>query len=73
MRTKHFNAIALALQYSKPYPPDGTRESHHPDDDVAWAVQEQWESDVEQIAIALATTNPHFDKARFLKASGLEA
>lgn len=73
MRTKHFNAIAAALLYAKPLHPAGTLESHHPWDEGDWRQYEQWKVDAEQIAIALATTNPHFDKARFLKASGLEA
>lgn len=61
MRRKHFEAIAAAFKLTRPEP-------------LTWSGRSTvWRTTLEQVTLALATTNPHFDKARFLKASGLEA
>jgi len=59
MRRKHFEAIAQAFAYTKPIKPSGP-------------VYSQWSHDVEQIALALATTNPRFDKERFFRTAGAQ-
>jgi hypothetical protein len=61
MRTKHFASIAAAFNLTRPEPLNDNARST------------VWRTTLEQVTLALATTNPHFDKARFLKAAGVEA
>ncbi len=55
MRKKHFEAIAAALEFTRPSGGDAL---------------EQWRSCVEAVTLAVATSNPAFDRERFLKACG---
>ncbi len=58
MTKKHFEALAAALSERRPVPLAHDRD--------------QWEVDVLGVADVCAQFNPHFDRARFLKACGVE-
>lgn len=66
MTRKDFEGIARVLEYTKP---DDLIEPVNPLDDPMMDV---WENVVNRMAAYLATTNPAFDRARFLKACGVE-
>lgn len=57
MTRKDYQLIANAFCDSKP---------------VTETALTQWKNDVTILARALATTNPRFDRERFLKACGIE-
>jgi len=57
MTRKHFEALAAALQTTKPSM------------GVCW---NQWRADVDHLTDVCARFNPNFDRARFLKACGVE-
>jgi len=59
MTRKHFEALAAALKDRKPM---GT---------IPYTT-DQWELDCEGMASVCARFNPNFDRARFLKACGVE-
>lgn len=63
MTRKDYKLLAAAFAATKPAPctfgPDHTRAS-----------VEQWQKDVNEIAIALQSDNPNFDRVRFIKACG---
>ena len=57
---KHFEQLAENLRQQYPGDP--------PDSQAA----DQWERDVKAVADVLEDTNERFDRARFLKAAGVE-
>lgn len=59
MTKKHFELIADALRNTRP-DEDELKQVN------AWEVVHQWERDLFAIAAALATTNPRFDRERFI-------
>ena len=70
MSKKHFEALAAALKFIKPSgnpvcPPKDVKVFH------AGQVKE-WDYATEAVADACARFNPNFDRARFLKACGVE-
>ena len=64
MQRRHFQLIAEVLKDSRP--------EAFPESPVGLDAHVQWGRTVEGMAIALASTNPGFDRARFLKACGME-
>ena len=61
MTKKHFEALAAALkQAGQEY---GDSATYH---------KGQWRRDVEMVALTCMSFNPNFDRARFLKACGVE-
>jgi hypothetical protein len=65
MTKKHFEALTAAMKASKPmrHLMDGREEPIAP---------AQWKHDTCTIADVCARFNPNFDRARFLKACGVE-
>lgn len=60
MKRKHWKLIAAAFQATEPSTVFvGGYEKHR-----------QWERDVNEVAIALQSDNPNFDRVRFIKACG---
>lgn len=66
MTRRDFEGIARVLEYTKP---DDLIEPVNPLDDPMMDV---WENVVKRMAAYLGTTNPAFDRAKFLKACGME-
>ena len=67
---KHFEMLARGLSNNKPRNPAVPPREHKA------ALKHrtlQWKADVCAIADMLATTNPRFDRERFLKACGYES
>ena len=64
MTKKHFEALAAALFEAR----------EHTGHNASWddGVDAQWLKDVAVVADVCATTNPRFDRARFLAACGVE-
>jgi hypothetical protein len=58
MTRKHFEALAAEMWATRP--------------PVEAIARPQWRRDVEGLADVCARFNPHFDRARFLKACGVE-
>lgn len=65
MQRRHFELIAEGLAHSKPPFLGQTREEVN-------AAKAQWERTTANIASVLSTTNPNFNRAKFLKACGVE-
>lgn len=65
MTRRDFEGIARALEWAKP---DDLIEPVNPSNDP---VMDVWENTVNRMASYLATTNPAFDRARFIKACGM--
>ena len=68
MSKKHFVALATALRGSEPKNDGGVFTAK---EQTARFIQ--WQIDVENITSVCARFNPNFDRARFLKACGVEA
>ena len=69
MTKKDFELIANTLRSEDP------RTKHYPDmtDWEKGVAGEEWNTTVLAFADALATTNPRFDRARFLAACGVQS
>jgi len=68
---KHFQTLAKALQGQKPNPAHVTSAPH--DNEAFKACEAQWTLDCRAIASVCARENPAFDRAKFLRACGIEA
>jgi hypothetical protein len=66
MSKKHFEALAAALKEARPF----TKGYNTPDQ--VGAVLLPWEESCLAVAGVCARFNPNFDRARFLKACGVE-
>lgn len=72
MTKKHFQAIADALNGTKPYVPQGedARALTHDELSRRLGALRQWKEDVQAVRRVLAASNPRFDSGRFLEACG---
>lgn len=66
MTKKHFVALAAALKSSAPLDKGALN------DDTDCALIRQWRDDCRAVASVCAQFNPNFNRAKFLKACGME-